>query len=132
MPSPCRGVLAGGNVGRDVGGVETNPGQEKDAVGLASRTWNTTENADESGSVIPGSGDQQRPRRLLLHKREIRKFAAQAFEKGLTLVPLKMYFKRGRAKLLLGVCRGRKLYDKREKMKRDTMKRDMARAVRRK
>jgi len=67
-----------------------------------------------------------------LHKREIRKFAAQAFEKGLTRVPLKMYFKRGRAKLLLGVCRGRKLYDKREKMKRDTMKRDMARAVRRK
>jgi len=76
--------------------------------------------------------DPRRPRKLLLHKREIRKFAAQAYEKGLTLVPLKMYFKRGRAKLLLGICRGRKLYDKREKMKKDTMKRDMARAVRRK
>jgi len=75
--------------------------------------------------------DPKRPRKLLLHTREIRKFASQAFEKGLTLVPLKMYFKRGRAKLLLGICRGRKLYDKREKLKKDTMKRDIDRAMRR-
>ncbi len=75
--------------------------------------------------------DPKRPRKLLLHKREIHKFASQAFEKGLTLVPLKLYFKQGRAKVLLGVCRGRKLYDKREKLKKDTMKRDMDRAVRR-
>ena len=74
--------------------------------------------------------DPRRKRKLLLHKREVRKFAARAFEKGLTLVPLKMYFKKGRAKLLLGICRGRKLYDKREKMKKDTMQRDMQRALR--
>ena len=66
-----------------------------------------------------------------MHRREIRKFAGQAFEKGLTLVPLKMYFKEGRAKLLLGICRGRKLYDKREKLKKETMQRDMQRALRR-
>ena len=72
-----------------------------------------------------------RPRKLLLHRREIEKFAAKAFEKGMTLIPLKMYFKGGRAKVLLGVCRGRKLFDKREKMKKDTMNRDVQRAMRR-
>ena len=41
-----------------------------------------------------------------MHRREIKKFAGQAFEKGLTLVPLKMYFKEGRAKVLLGICSG--------------------------
>jgi SsrA-binding protein len=75
--------------------------------------------------------EPRRPRKLLLHKREIDKFASRAFEKGLTLVPLKLYFKRGKAKLLLGICRGRKLHDKREEMKKKTMTRDIARAMRR-
>jgi len=75
--------------------------------------------------------DPKRRRKVLLHRREIRKFAGQAFEKGLTLVPLKLYFKKGRAKLLLGICRGRKLYDKREKMKKETVRRDIERALRR-
>ncbi len=74
----------------------------------------------------------KRPRKLLLHKREVRKFAGQAHEKGLTLVPLKLYFKDGRAKLLLGLCRGRKLHDKREVLKRADSQRDIQRAMRRK
>ena len=73
----------------------------------------------------------RRPRKLLLHRREIRKFASPATEKNLTLVPLKMYFKEGRAKLLLGLCRGKKLYDKRESKKKQVMQRDMDRALRR-
>jgi len=73
----------------------------------------------------------RRQRKLLLHRREIRKFAAQAYEKSLTLVPLKIYFKRGRAKVLLGLCRGRKSYDKREAMKKKDMQRDIARGMRR-
>ncbi len=73
----------------------------------------------------------KQPRKLLLHRREIKKFAALAYEKGLTLVPLKMYFKEGRAKVLLGICRGRKLYDKRENLKQSSMKRDIDRAMRR-
>ena len=73
----------------------------------------------------------KRPRKLLMHRREIRKFAAQAYEKGLTLVPLKMYFKEGRAKVLMGICRGRKLYDKREVLKKQDVKRDIERAMRR-
>jgi SsrA-binding protein len=74
--------------------------------------------------------EPRRPRKLLLHRREIHKFAAKAFERGLTLVPLKMYFKSGRAKILMGVGRGRKLFDKREKLKKETLKRDMDRAMR--
>jgi len=74
--------------------------------------------------------EPRRPRKLLLHRREINKFAGKAFERGLTLVPLKLYFKRGRAKVLMGIGRGRKLFDKREKMKKDTIQRDIARAMR--
>ncbi|MEK6269272.1 MAG: SsrA-binding protein SmpB [Planctomycetales bacterium] len=74
--------------------------------------------------------EPRRPRKLLLHRREMLKFASKATERGLTLVPLKMYFKSGRAKILMGVGRGRKLFDKREKLKKETLKRDMERAVR--
>ncbi len=74
--------------------------------------------------------EPRRPRKLLLHRREIHKFASKAFERGLTLIPLKMYFKSGRAKVLMGIGRGRKLYDKREKLKKETVKRDLARAIR--
>lgn len=73
----------------------------------------------------------KRPRKLLLHRREIRKFAAQALEKNLTLVPLKMYFTRGRAKVLMGICRGKKTFDKRESLKKKDMQRDIDRALRR-
>lgn len=75
--------------------------------------------------------DRRRPRKLLLHRREIKKFASKGYEQGLTLVPLKMYFKEGRAKVLLGICKGRKLYDKRDVMKKKSMQRDIDRAVRR-
>ena len=73
----------------------------------------------------------KRPRKLLLHRREIKKFAMQAMEKNLTLVPLKMYFNRGRAKVLMGICRGKKNYDKRESLKKKDMQRDIDRAMRR-
>ncbi|HEY1599180.1 MAG TPA: SsrA-binding protein SmpB [Pirellulales bacterium] len=74
--------------------------------------------------------EPRRPRKLLLHRREIKKFAGKAYETGLTLVPLKMYFKKGKAKLLLGICRGRKLHDKREKLKKQSVQRDIQRALR--
>ncbi len=75
----------------------------------------------------------KRPRKLLMKREEIRKFAALAHEKGLTLVPLKVYFTgRGVAKVLLGLCRGKKLHDKRETLKKADARRDMDRAMRRK
>ena len=73
----------------------------------------------------------KRQRKLLMHRREVDKFAQRAKEKGLTLVPLKMYFnERGIAKVLLGLCRGKQLHDKRETLKKATMKREMDRSVR--
>jgi SsrA-binding protein len=73
----------------------------------------------------------RRPRKLLVHRREIKRFAARATEKGLTLIPLKMYFNRGRAKLLLGLCRGKQRHDKRQAMKQAEARRDIQRALRR-
>ncbi len=74
--------------------------------------------------------DPKRPRKLLLHRSEINKFAQRAHEKGLTLVPLKMYFKMGHAKLLLGLCKGKKLHDKRETLKKNESNRQIERAMR--
>jgi len=71
----------------------------------------------------------RRPRKLLIHRREVKRFAEQAFQKGLTLVPLTMYFKRGLAKVLLGLCRGKQRHDKRQAMKQAEARRDMRRQM---
>jgi SsrA-binding protein len=73
--------------------------------------------------------DPLRPRKLLLHMKEIRRLIGKSQEKGLTLVPLRMYMKRGRVKIELGVARGKKLYDKRETEKRKEMDREARAAV---
>lgn len=73
--------------------------------------------------------DPVRPRRLLLNRREIRQLAVKSDEKGLTLVPLEIYFSRGYAKVALAVARGRKLHDKREELKRRQQDREARRAV---
>lgn len=72
-----------------------------------------------------------RDRKLLLHKKEIRKIEELMGERGLALVPLAMYFKRGKAKVELGVGRGLKRYDKREKLKERDQQRDIQQALRR-
>ena len=71
-----------------------------------------------------------RTRKLLLHKQEIERLRGKTQEKGLTLVPLRMYWKDGRAKLLLGLGRGKKLFDKRADAKKADVKRELARALR--
>lgn len=73
--------------------------------------------------------DETRPRKLLLHKDEIRRMVSRAEEKGLTLVPLDLYFRRGRARITLGLCRGKKHRDRREELKRRTMQREAERAM---
>ena len=75
------------------------------------------------------NSDPVRARRLLLNKKEIRDLGAKVDEKGLTLVPLEIYFTRGYAKLTLGVARGRKLHDKREALKRRVQEREAQRAM---
>jgi SsrA-binding protein len=74
--------------------------------------------------------DPLRPRKLLLHKQEIRRLYGKARERGLTLVPLRMYFKKGKVKVELGVGRGKKLYDKRDDLRAREDKRDMERGFR--
>jgi SsrA-binding protein len=73
--------------------------------------------------------DPVRPRRLLLNRQEIRQIAVKTEEKGLTLVPLEIYFSRGYAKLELAVGRGKKLHDKRETLKRRQQDREARRAM---
>jgi len=73
--------------------------------------------------------DPERKRRLLLHKREIEKLHEQIQEKGLTVVPLRLYFKGGRVKTEIAVVRGKKLYDKRETEKRREQEREAAAAI---
>lgn len=73
--------------------------------------------------------DPVRPRRLLLHKGEIERLQAAVQQKGCTMIPLKVYFTRGRAKVELGVCKGKLQQDKREDMKRKTADREARRAI---
>lgn len=71
-----------------------------------------------------------RKRKLLMHKDEIRRLFGQVREKGYTLVPLRMYFKKGRAKVEIGLAKGKKHYDKREDIAARDVEREMARARR--
>ncbi|MBD1998409.1 SsrA-binding protein SmpB [Oculatella sp. FACHB-28] len=82
----------------------------------------------ESASQI-FNHDPRRTRKLLLHGQEIRKLIGQVEQKGLTLVPLKVYLKRGWLKVTIALGRGKKLHDKREDLKRKQEKREIDRAV---
>ena len=73
--------------------------------------------------------EPERTRKLLLHRREIEKLHEQVQEKGLTVVPLRLYFKGGRVKAEIGVVRGKKLYDKRESEKKRELDREAAGAM---
>jgi len=74
--------------------------------------------------------DPERRRKLLLHRGQINRLLGKVQERGLTLVPLRLYFKNGRAKLELGLGRGRKLHDKRRAIREREMRRELDKAVR--
>ena len=74
--------------------------------------------------------DPMRNRKLLLHRREIEQLQAKVATKGLTLIPLKLYLKGGKVKIELGLCRGKKLYDKREAIAEREVKREIERVIR--
>ena len=81
----------------------------------------------EQGNIF--NKDPLRVRRLLLHKREIMKLFGTIKQDGLAIIPLSLYFKGSRVKMQLGLCSGKKLYDKREDMAKRTAKRDIERAL---
>jgi len=74
--------------------------------------------------------DPDRSRKLLLHRREIARLLGKVAERGLTLIPLRLYFKEGRAKLELGLARGKKLHDKRASIRERDARREMDKEVR--
>ena len=76
----------------------------------------------EKGNIF--NRDPQRPKKLLMHKAQIRKLTGQLAEKGFTLVPLQVYFKDGRAKVEIGLARGKKLYDKRQDIAKKDQRRE--------
>ncbi|MBR6093999.1 MAG: SsrA-binding protein SmpB [Lachnospiraceae bacterium] len=80
----------------------------------------------EKGNIF--NKDPLRTRKLLLHKREILKLVGKVKEKGYTLVPIEVYFTDGKAKMLIGLAKGKKLYDKREDLAKKDAKREMERA----
>ena len=79
----------------------------------------------EQGNIF--NRDPLRTRKLLLHKREIAKLVGDTSEKGFTIMPLQVYFKDGRAKLEIGLAKGKKLYDKREDMAKKDLRRELER-----
>ena len=82
----------------------------------------------EKGNIF--NKDPLRPRRLLLHKRELRRLYGLVGQQGLTLIPLQAYFKGGLVKLEIGLCKGKKLYDKRADAAKKAAQRDIERAMR--
>jgi len=76
----------------------------------------------EMGNIF--NKDPLRPKKLLMHKAEINKLLGKIKEKGITLVPLQVYFKDGRAKIEVGLCRGKKLYDKRQDIAKKDQRRE--------
>lgn len=84
---------------------------------------------DEYAPAGAGTHRPTQTRTLLAHKREIRKFARKAAEKGVTIVPLKVYFKNGYVKVLIGIGRGKREHDKRQDIKKRETDRDMRRAM---
>ena len=82
----------------------------------------------EQGNIF--NTDPLRPKKLLLHKNEIRKLSGLVSRQGYTLIPLKVYLKDGRMKLELGLCRGKHLHDKRDSAAERDAKREMERAIR--
>ena len=83
----------------------------------------------EHGNIF--NRDPLRTKRLLLHKKEITKFYSQVKQEGLAIVPLSVYFKNGRAKVEIGLCKGKKLYDKREVAAKKDAMRNIERGLRR-
>ena len=76
----------------------------------------------EEGNIF--NHDERRTRKLLLHKKEIKKLKEKVSVEGLTLIPLKLYFKKNYVKVLVGLCKGKKLYDKRASIKERDLKRE--------
>jgi SsrA-binding protein len=120
--------------GSEVKSLRAGKAQLKDSYGRISKgeVWLFNAHISEYAAAAQFGHEPTRSRKLLLHRREIERLIGKVKERGLTLVPLRLYFKHGRAKVELGLARGKKLYDKRASIKEREVKREVDRAMRRK
>ena len=119
-------------VGTEIKAIRAGHVQLRGAYALARHGEIWLENANialyEHGNRY--NHEPMRNRRLLLHRKEINQLLVKVQTKGMTLIPLKLYLKRGQAKIELGLCRGKKLYDKRESIAKRDAQREIERVVR--
>ncbi len=118
--------------GTEVKSLRLGSARLKDAFARLNdgEVWLVHAHISQYGPASKFNHDPERPRKLLLHKREISRLSSKIEEKGLTLLPLKLYFNsRGIAKVMLGLGRGKRKYDKRQKIQRRDIQRDMEREL---
>lgn len=120
-------------VGTEVKGLRERGASIADAYVMIrdGEAWLVGATIQEYANAGYSRHDPQRSRKLLLHRREIERLHSRLAEKGLALVPLRMYFNEGRAKLELGLGRGKSLYDKRRGIAERETSRELARAMKR-
>jgi SsrA-binding protein len=119
--------------GSEVKSLRAGKAQLKDSYAQIKQgeIWLLNAHISEYSPSAQFGHEPTRARKLLLHRREIDRLTGKVKEQGLTLVPLRLYFRHGRAKVELGLARGKKLYDKRESIKEREVRREVDRAMRR-
>jgi SsrA-binding protein len=117
--------------GSEVKSLRAGKAQLKDSYAFIERgeAWLVNAHISEYSPSAQFGHAPTRRRKLLLHAREIERLIGKTKESGLTLIPLRLYFKHGRAKVEIGLARGKKLYDKRESIKERETRREMDRAM---
>ncbi len=118
--------------GTEVKALRESGAQLKDAYAQVrdGELWLQNVHIPPYGPAARENHDPERPRKLLLHRREIERLVVKQHERGLTIVPLRIYFKDGRAKVEVALARGKDRFDKRQSIKERETKRDMQRALR--
>lgn len=117
--------------GSEVKSLRAGKAQLKDSHGRLSRgeLWLHNAHISEYGPAAQFGHEPTRPRKLLLHRRELDRLAGKVKERGFALIPLRIYFKRGRAKVELGLARGKKQHDKRASIKERESRLEVDRAM---
>lgn len=121
-------VLMGSEV-KSIKAGKANIGDAYCYVSINNEVWMKNSHVSKYDSDIFTNHEEKRERKLLLNKKEIRKIKEQISEKGFTIIPLKMYLNKGNIKLLIGVCKGKHNYDKRNDIKDRDNKRELNRIM---
>jgi len=117
--------------GSEVKSLRDGGGQLREAYALISKgeVWLHGAHIPPYKPAARENHEPERPRKLLMHRVQIERLTAQTKERGFTLVPTRMYFKDGRAKVEIALARGKDLYDKRQSLKEKDLRREMSRAL---